>query len=203
MLHSVGRASTERLQIADDQSVDRASLRPKAGIRQPGLIVADLSTQRRRFSRDVGRPCRRPASGGSSGASGRVHNSPRAGVPRIAWQLTHDCAETGLARRGRPRRRRPACARSPATARNRPAESTTTRSSMLACCVPQYSAHWPTKSPAGPSETTCGWCARDQVGLAGQPRHPEAVAHVGRLERQVYRSRPVLVRWPECAVRWP
>ena len=79
-------------QIIDDQIEFCRSLRPKAGIRQPGLICCGSAIQLPQILRDCSEPCPRPASAGSSDASGREHNVPRAGVPRTRWQLTHDCA---------------------------------------------------------------------------------------------------------------
>jgi len=60
--------------------------------------------------------------------------------------------------------------------------STETRSSIFACCVPQYWAHWPRKDAmcvADPSTSCLGWFGMRSV-LASKLRHPKAVVGIGR-----------------------
>ena len=50
---------------------------------------------------------------------------------------------------------------------------------MCACWKPQNSAHWPAYTPARAAMSRASWCMPgDQVLLAVQVRHPEAVDHV-------------------------
>ena len=77
------------------------------------------------------------------------------------------------------------------TRRSRRALSTDTRSSILACCVPQYCAHWPRKMPGRMRiHPHLVDAVRNQVGLAGELRNPEAVVGVGGQQLQERRSRP-------------
>src|SRR5271169_6006881 len=74
-------------------------------------------------------------------------NLPLAFVPATVWQLTHAVDS---------KMRRPCATESNSAAGcfwlathllKSSRDSTTTRSSILACCTPQYCAHWPTYTP--------------------------------------------------------
>ena len=124
-----------------------------AGINDPGLIASGFSIHRRRFSvvfaaapdAIVSRLIRCVRSG---------PKRPLAAVPPIAWQLMQAVVS---------KTRRPAaaclvlnvagCCWARTQASKSSGLSTDTRRSILACCVPQYCAHWPRKMPvrAGPS----------------------------------------------------
>ncbi len=149
--------------------------------------------------------CPPPASDGSSGASGRVHSRPgrcAAHPMTIDARLREErrlCPSSAW-----PRRRRLASLSFASQRSNSSGGSTTTRNSMLACWVPQYSAHWPTNRPGLVRlEPHRVGAAGNQVGLPRQPRHPEAMADVGRLKSQEDRPWLTRPRSPECAARWP
>ena len=130
---------------------------------------------------------------------------PRAGVPRTRWQLTHDSARNAsFARRRRRlfgrrlRLRAPASARSPRASRPRRAAACW----RAACRNTRRTG--PRNRPGSLGlEPHVIRDAGNQVGLAGQPRHPKAMADVGRLRASDKRAAAVPVgRWPARATRW-
>ena len=72
-----------------------------------------------------------------------------------------------------------------------------TSSAISACGPPQYSAHWPRKTPGRSALTAAAWCGRGSCRPCRRDRHPEAMDDVGRRSvESTWRGRP------GCGSRW-
>ena len=129
---------------------------------------------------------------GSSGASGRARRCRAAGVPRTRWQLTHDCGEERrLALAHAPGRPRPAATRSPSQRSKfvrRIDDHAKQHVRRAACRSTRRTGRGTGPASFGLRATSVIGAAGNQVHLAAQPRHPKAVADVGRFQRQVRRA---------------